>query len=138
MLSNTLFITDMRNKIFVTDCSCLAKVSLLISYRVNGNLSKKLPFEGFTPYQNYEDIVCFSQRRITLRHSIVPSTDENGFDVFGCMKGMISRLNYFNYALCYAEIQQLMNQGPSNKMDSTTTNQNIPPYLDDTWWSQGY
>jgi hypothetical protein len=104
---------------------------------VNGNLAKKLPFEGFAPYQNFEDICCFSQRRITMKHSIVPSTDENGFDVFGCMKGQLSRLNYFSYALCYAEIQQLMNEGPSSKLESAM-NTNVPPYLDDTWWSQGY
>ena len=105
---------------------------------INGNLAKKLPFDGFAPYQNYEDICCFSQRRITLKHSIVPSTDENGFDVFGCLKGQLSRLSYFSYALCYAEINQLMNEGPSSKMDSAATTGNVPPYLDDTWWSQGY
>ena len=105
---------------------------------INGNLAKKLPFDGFAPYQNFEDICCFSQRRITMKHSIVPSTDENGFDVFGCMKGQLSRLNYFSYSLCYAEINQLMNEGPSSKMDSSVTNTNIPPYLDDTWWSQGH
>jgi len=104
---------------------------------VNGNLAKKLPFDGFAPYQNYEDICCFSQRRITMKHSIVPSTDENGLDVFGCMKGQLSRLNYFSYALCYAEIQQLMNEGPSSKLESAM-NTNVPTYLDDTWWSQGY
>ncbi len=105
---------------------------------VNGNLSKKAPFDGYAPYQNFEDICCFSQRRITLKHSIVPSTDENGFDVFGCMKGYISRLNYFSYALSYPEIQQLMNEGPSSKMDSSSIMTNIPPYLDDTWWTKGY
>lgn len=105
---------------------------------INGNLAKKLPFEGFAPYQNYEDICCFSQRRITLKNSIVPSTDENGFDVFGCVKGQLSRLSYFSYALCYAEINQLMNEGPSKKMDSAATSANVPPYLDDTWWSQGH
>jgi hypothetical protein len=105
---------------------------------VNGNLAKKLPFDGFAPYQNFEDICCFSQRRITIKHSIVPSTDENGFDVFGCMKGQLSRLNYFSYALCYAEIQQLMNEGPSSKLESALNTGNVPPYLDDTWWSQGY
>lgn len=105
---------------------------------INGNLAKKLSFDGYTPYQNYEDICCFSQRRITLKHSVVPSTDENGFDVFGCMKGQLSRLNYFSYALCYAEIQQLMNEGPSSKMDSSLSLTNVPPYLDDTWWTQGY
>lgn len=104
---------------------------------INGNLSKKLPFDGYAPYQNYEDISCFSQRRITLKHSIVPSTDETGFDVFGCVKGQLSRLSYFSYALCYAEIQQLMNEGPSSKMDTKVLN-TIPPYLHDTWWTKGY
>jgi hypothetical protein len=103
---------------------------------INGNLAKKLPFEGYTPYQNFEDICCFSQRRITMKQSIVPSVDENGFDVFGCMKGQLSRLTYFSYALCYAEIQQLMNEGPSSKLESALNTGNIPPYLDDTWWSQ--
>lgn len=105
---------------------------------INGNLSKKASFDGYAPYQNFEDICCFSQRRITLKHSIVPSTDENGFDVFGCMKGYLSRLNYFSYALSYPEIQQLMNEGPSSKMDSSSITTNIPPYLDDTWWTKGY
>jgi hypothetical protein len=105
---------------------------------INGNLSKKLSFDGFAPYQNFQDICCFSQRRLTLTHTKVPSTDENGFDVFGAMKGMLSRLTYFSYALSYAEIQQLMNEGPSSKMDTAATTGNIPPYLDDTWWSQGY
>jgi hypothetical protein len=105
---------------------------------INGNLAKKLSFDGFAPYQNYEDINCFSQRRITMKHSIVPSTDENGFDVFGCVKGMLSRLNYFSYALCYAEIQKIMSDGPSTKINASITSPNVPPYLDDTWWNQGY
>lgn len=105
---------------------------------INGNLSRKLSFDGFAAYQNYENILCFSQRRITIKHSIVPSTDETGFEVFGVMKGMISRLSYFNYALCYAEINELVNEGPSSKLASASMNTNIPPYLDDTWWIKGY
>lgn len=105
---------------------------------INGNLSKKLSFDGYTPYQNYEDICCFSQRRITLKNSLVPSTDENGLDIFGSAKGMLSRLLYFNYALCYAEINQIMNEGPAKKMESALTTANVPPYLDDTWWTKGY
>jgi hypothetical protein len=105
---------------------------------VNGNLAKKLPFEGYAPYQNFEDIICFSQRVISLKQSIVPSVEDNGFNVFGCMAGQLSRLNYFSYALCYAEIQQLMNEGPSSKLQSASSTGNVPPYLDDTWWSQGH
>jgi hypothetical protein len=105
---------------------------------INGNLSKKMPFEGYQPYQNFQDICCFSQRRITMRHSLVPSVDEDGFDVFGAVKGLISRLNYYSYALCYAEINSLVNEGPSTRLESDVTNTNIPPYLDDTWWSKSY
>jgi len=104
---------------------------------INGNLKKKLSFGGYAPYQNYQDIVCFSQRRLSLKRSIVPSVDENGFDVFGTMKGLLSDLNYFSYGLCYAEIQDLMNRGPSTKMGDDTNVSNIPPYLSDTWWTQG-
>lgn len=105
---------------------------------INGNLSKKLSFNGFAPYQNYEDICCFSQRRIHIKNMKVPSTDKTGFDVFGSMKGMLSNLIYFSYALCYAEIQDLMNEGPSSKLDPSVNTTNIPPYLADTWWNKGF
>jgi len=105
---------------------------------INGNLAKKLSFDGYAPYQNYQDVICFSQRRITLKHSIVPSTEETGLDIFGAMKGLVSNLTYFSYALGYAEIQTLMNEGPSTTMASATDTSDIPPYLDDTWWTQGY
>jgi hypothetical protein len=104
---------------------------------INGNLKKRLSFDGFAPYQNYQDIVCFSQRRITLPQSKVPSVDEHGFDVFGTIKGLVSRLHYYSYALSYSEIQQLLQEGPSSKMDGSLDTSNIPPYLDDTWWTQG-
>ena len=105
---------------------------------INGNLAKKLSFDGYAPYQNYQDVICFSQRRITLKHSIVPSTEENGLEIFGAMKGLVSDLTYFSYALGYAEIQQLMNEGPSTQMASATDTSDTPPYLDDTWWTQGF
>jgi len=104
---------------------------------VNGNLTRKMSFDGYSPYQNYQDVCCFSNRILHLTQTQVPSVDDAGFHVFGVMKGLLSRLNYFNYALCYAEIQKLMNEGPSTKMDSGIMN-NVPPYLDDTWWAQGY
>ena len=104
---------------------------------INGNLSKKMSFDGYAAYQNFQDVICFNQRRITLSQSKIPSVDTNGFNVFGSMKGMLSRLTYFNYALCMAEIQAEMNQGPSSKMDSSNLDE-VPPYLSDTWWSRSY
>jgi hypothetical protein len=104
---------------------------------INGNLSRKMSFDGYSPYQNYQDVCCFSNRILHLTQATIPSADIDGFHVFGVMKGMLSRLNYFNYAVCYAEIQKLMNEGPSSEMDSGIMN-NVPPYLDDTWWAQRY
>jgi hypothetical protein len=102
---------------------------------INGNLSKRFSFDGFTPYQNDQDIVCFSQRQIKLDQSHVPSVDKHGFQVYGAMKGHLSRLTYFNYALSYSEIQQLMLEGPSTIMDSDVMDSSTAPYLDDTWWT---
>jgi hypothetical protein len=102
---------------------------------INGNLSKKLSFEGYQGYQNYGNLYCFSQRRITVPKR-VPSVGDEGFDVFGAMKGMMSRLIYFNYALSYTEINALMNEGPSTKMDSAAMDK--PPYLGDDWWTTNY
>jgi hypothetical protein len=103
---------------------------------INGNLSKKLSFDGFQAYQNYQDIICFSQRRIMVQHSQYPSTDEEGFQVFGAMKGLFSKLYYYNYALSYTEINEQMNDGPSSKMDTASLDK--PPYLADNWWSMNY
>jgi hypothetical protein len=101
---------------------------------INGNLSKKKSFEGSVIYQNYQDIICFSKRKIDLTKTMVPSADDNGFIVHDSAKGMLSRLTYFNYALCYAEIQKDMEQGPSSQMDDSNLN-DVPPYLADTWWA---
>jgi len=101
---------------------------------VNGNLSKKLSFDGYAPYQNYQDIICFSPMKKEYRHSSIPSVDEQGFTLQGALKGMLSRLTYFSYALSYSEIQTLMNEGPSPNMDSTIVNE-VPPYLADNWWA---
>lgn len=96
---------------------------------INGNLSKKMSFDGFAVYQNYQDIICFSQR------TLIPlKTEKNGLNVVGSVKGMLSRLTYFNYALCYAEIQKEMSRGPSSVMESSNLNA-VPPYLSDTWWT---
>lgn len=96
---------------------------------VNGNLSRKLSFDGYAPYQNYQDIICFSQmnKKYTMDADSV-------LDVKGPLKGMMSRLIYFSYALSYSEIQTLMNEGPSKTMDENQFSE-IPPYLADNWWT---
>lgn len=98
---------------------------------VNGNLAKKLRFEGYQPYMNYSDIICFSQRRIATPTGGSPKPG----NVFGAIQGFVSKLTYFSYALSYTEINSLMNEGPSKKIDES--NMVKPPYLDDKWWVNG-
>jgi len=113
---------------------CIVCKESSLEIYINGNLSKKAPFDGYTPYQNFQDICCFNQRTISFTKMQLASADETGFNTFGTTKGMLSRLNYFSYALCYTEIQRLMNEGPSDRLDSSAM-KDIPPYLADTWWS---
>ena len=102
---------------------------------INGNLSKRMGFDGYAPYQNYGDICVFSQRRITIPKT-VPSVGEKGFNVYGVMKGMFSRLIYFSYALSYSEINTMMAQGPSSTYAGSKDG--MPgPYLQDSWWTSG-
>jgi hypothetical protein len=102
---------------------------------LNGNIAKKLNFNGTAPYQNYGDYCMFSPNGVQLSHTVVPSTDSEGLTVIkqNPMSGMISRLFYYNYALSYSQIQGLMNDGPSSEIESDA-GMNTPPYLTDNWW----
>lgn len=113
-------------------CVIMCRKSALEVY-VNGNLVKKMKFDGETiPYQNFGDLFVFSQRNITLP-STIPSIDERPFRVFGAFNGMLSRLFYFPYAMSYTEIRNMMSMGPSTKIESGS--KELPPYFIDTWWS---
>jgi hypothetical protein len=102
---------------------------------INGNLKKRLGFNGSLPYQNYQNIVAFRDDHIKL---VKPGMEENDkFEVEGRMKGMVSRLCYFNYALSYTEITTLMNEGPSSTLASIA-NGGTAPYLQDQWWTSDY
>ena len=104
---------------------------------LNGNLSKKLNFEGAIPYQNFGNIFVFSQRKAQMSHSLVPSTDANGIALIGPVSGsMISSLQYFSYALSFTEINALQNVGPSTTIIQGS--QDKPPYLADTYWTTQY
>lgn len=111
---------------------------------INGNLKKKLPLAGNTPpYQNYGNVYAFSPRKITLSKAITVSLEkdlefigpQSGSNVVfdGAVKGMISRVYYFSYALTYTEIQYLINMQPSTVMSGP--DMSLVPYLSDTWWA---
>ena len=104
-----------------------------IEVYINGNLAKKMRFDGESvPYQNFGDLYAFSQRRVVVP-STVPSVGNAPFNVFGAFNGMLSRLNYFPYAMSYSEIRSAMNIGPSTKIEASSSE--IPPYLIDSWWT---
>jgi hypothetical protein len=121
------------------------KGNTLYAY-INGNLKTKIALSNNTPpYQNYGNIYAFNNRKLQLTaattqsllkdpmfsDSISPMTS---ITFNGSIKGMISRVYYFGYALTYGEIQALFNMGPSSKIASNNGNMAVGPYLSDTWW----
>jgi hypothetical protein len=50
------------------------------------------------------------------------------------IKGMISKVYYFSYALTYTEIQTLLLSGPSSKIEGSDS-MAMTPYLSDKWWT---
>jgi hypothetical protein len=59
------------------------------------------------------------------------------FKLDGPMKGMISRVKYYAYALNYSQIDGLYREGPSKVIVSSTFNEK-PPYFRDDWWVTKY
>jgi hypothetical protein len=111
---------------------------------INGHLKKKLALANNTPpYQNYGNVYAFSPRKITMSKAITTSLEKDlefsgpqsasnlVFD--GAMKGMISRVYYFGYALTYTEIKYLIDMQPSTVMEGP--DMSLVPYLSDTWWA---
>lgn len=128
-------------------CALVFKKAALEVY-INGNLTKKMPFSGGDiPYQNFGNIYVFSRQRPTKNSNIDalkvinPTTgdlEKKDFRIEQQIDGRLSRLNYFRYALGFAEIQMLMNEGPSSKMEADDGMTRVPPYLQDAWWTTTY
>ena len=75
--------------------------------------------------------------------------DQKGYDpvlfadynVVGPMKGMVSRLKYFGYALNYAHIDSLYRERANTTsivQAATDLNGQQPPYFWDDWWVNKY
>jgi hypothetical protein len=101
---------------------------------INGNVAKRLNFQKSVPYQNYQNLYVFNRRRVMIRgtNGKTPSLNDEVFNVFGSIAGLISNLSYHSYALSYTELNGLLQAGPSKKVESDT--QDLPPYLTDDWW----
>ena len=53
-------------------------------------------------------------------------------NLFGGYEGYLSKMRYYQYALEYNEIEEIVKEGPSLK--TCTDSGELPPYLNDTWW----
>jgi hypothetical protein len=101
---------------------------------INGNLANRISFEKTVPYQNFQDIIIFSNsNNNTLNGSTIYSLNDQDFHIQGSMKGHISNLIYARYALSINEIQNLMAAGVSTTIKQK--NMDKPPYLGDDWWT---
>lgn len=101
---------------------------------INGELANRIPFTDTLPYQNFQDIVLFSNVKLDLTGTTAPPVlGSESFGISGSFAGNLSNLIYTRYALSVTEIQNLMNKGPSSK--SNTKAMQRPPYLADDWWA---
>jgi hypothetical protein len=102
---------------------------------VNGNLANRIAFKDTVPYQNFEDIILFSQAKLeSLRSPVIAALAEgDAIPIDGAVQGLLSNMKYARYALSVREIQSLMMEGPSKRQ--RTTNMETPPYFADDWWA---
>jgi hypothetical protein len=101
---------------------------------VNGELATRIPFTNTLPYQNFQDIILFSNVPVELTGTRAPRVlGSETLRIAGSFSGNLSNLIYTRYALSVTEIQNLMNKGPSTK--SNTKSMQRPPYLADDWWA---
>jgi hypothetical protein len=102
---------------------------------INGNLASRISFTDTLPYQNFQDIIIFSNvtTNVLGQANMPTSLDSGMFPLAGSFNGYLSNLKYARYALSVNEIQALMNAGPAPKRAEKVMIG--PPYLADDWWA---
>jgi hypothetical protein len=72
---------------------------------INGTLANRIPFTTDIPYQNFQDIIFFSQPIFVFRHNDI-SVIESGkiITIQGAFSGFVSSFTYARYALSMSEI----------------------------------
>ena len=102
---------------------------------INGNVVARKQFET-VPKLNVGTAYIMSNQKFPNSNNRGLQTD---FVVGGAMKGMVSRLTYYAYALNYAQIDDVYRKGPSSVIvNPVTTSANVPPYMHDDWWVTKY
>jgi len=106
---------------------------------VNGNIAVRMKL-ATVPRLNFGPLYV-------MKNMYFP--DKSGYDkalfadytVVGPMKGMVSRLKYFSYALNYAHIDSLYRERANMNSivsQASETNGTQPPYFWDDWWVNKY
>ena len=96
---------------------------------INGNVAQRTQFRT-VPKINFGPMFILNNRRFPDGQSL----QQKDFIVDGAAKALVSRLQYFAYAMNYSDIDSLYRQGPSSTMTGTSVIQ-IIPYMTDTWWT---
>jgi len=103
---------------------------------INGNVTQRNEFPD-VPRLNNGNVYVMWPTVFDGSASAEASTDVKNFRVTGAMNGMVSRLQYFSYALTYADIDRLMLEGPSKTIMNKSFSE-LPPYFHDDWWVTRY
>jgi hypothetical protein len=96
---------------------------------INGNVTQRFEFTD-VPRLNYGNIYVMSPIQFTHSPAGKP---ENSMQITGAIQGMVSRLQYYGYALTYSAIDALYRQGPSSTIVNSGST-DLPPYMHDDWW----
>jgi hypothetical protein len=100
---------------------------------INGNVTVRHQF-ATVPKLNYGNVYIMYPAKF-------PSNPTDKIDakfaVDGPMKGMVSRLKYYAFALNYSQIDGLYREGPSKTIVSQSYSE-VPPYFHDDWWVTKY
>jgi hypothetical protein len=106
---------------------------------INGNVSARQQFST-VPKLNVGNVYIMSPQQFPLTNNPNVTTD---FVVNGPMRGFVSGLTYYSYALTYSQIEDIYRRGPSPVIvnpsaAASSFNGVIPPYLHDDWWVTKY
>jgi hypothetical protein len=105
---------------------------------INGNIKTHHEFSA-VPKINYGNVYVMSSTEFPTSGALENMRGEDGkaIVISGPMKGMVSRLRYYAYALNYSQIDSLYREGPSKVIVSPSFSQK-PPYFRDDWWVTDY
>jgi hypothetical protein len=101
---------------------------------VNGTLANRISFSGAVPYQNYQDIIVFSNLVMNNLHGpLIAALPSDAPTINGPISGQISSLAYARYALSLSEIRKIQSAGRSTKTRAVSSVNDS--YLSDDWWA---